>query len=89
MKKEYSKPIVVFENFSLSTNIAGTCEGIVNNPSRGTCAVLGTGNIAVFDSGVTGDDGCVYTPGDLGGKNDEWDGFCYHVPTEYNNLFNS
>ena len=45
MKKEYSKPIVVFENFTLSTNIAGTCESIVGNPSKGTCAVLGTGGI--------------------------------------------
>ena len=87
MKKEYSKPIVVFENFSLSTNIAGTCEGIVNNPSRGTCAVLGTGGIAVFSTTING---CDYTPGDLGNdKEDEWDGYCYHVPTEYNNLFNS
>ena len=87
MKKEYCKPIVVFENFSLSTNIAGTCESIVGNPSKGTCAVLGTGGINVFDSTVG--DVCVFTPVDLGGKTDEWDGFCYHVPTEYNNLFNS
>jgi hypothetical protein len=87
MKKEYSKPIVVFENFSLSTNIAGTCESIVGNPSKGTCAVLGTGGIAVFTSEMSGI--CFFTPTDMGGEEDKWDGFCYHVPTEYNNLFNS
>lgn len=86
MKRVYEKPQIVFENFSISTNIAGDCESIVGNPSKGTCAVLGTGGIAMFDNSV---ENCVYTPGDMGGTEDEWDGFCYHVPTEYNNLFNS
>ena len=84
MRKTYSKPEIVFENFSLSTNIAGDCEGIVGNPAKGTCAVVGTGGINMFDSsaevGI-----CVFTPSD----GDKWDAFCYHVPTEYNNLFNS
>lgn len=86
MKKRYKKPRIVFEDFTLSTNIAGTCESIVGNPSKGTCAVIGTGGIDMFD-GMVG--ACVYTPEDMGGTADEWDGFCYHVPTEYNNLFNS
>lgn len=86
MKKEYSKPIVVFENFSLSTNIAGTCEEIVKNPTQGTCALQGTGGINVFNSGMNV---CEYTPGDFGDPEDMWNGYCYHVPTEYNNLFNS
>ncbi|MBQ8813372.1 MAG: hypothetical protein IJZ85_02590 [Lachnospiraceae bacterium] len=87
MKKAYVKPEIMFENFSLSTNIAGDCEGIVGNPSKGTCAVLGTGGIAVFDSKVGS--ACEYTPTEMGGTEDQWDGACYHVPTEYNNLFNS
>ena len=86
MKKAYVKPEIMFENFSLSTNIAGDCEGIVGNASKGTCAVLGTGDIAIFDGTVSA---CVFTPTDVGEKEDEWDGNCYHVPTEYNNLFNS
>ena len=87
MKKVYEKPLIMFENFEMSTNIAGDCEGIVGNATKGTCAVIGTGNIAMFD-GTVGK-ACEYKPEDLGGAEDQWDGFCYHVPTEYNNLFNS
>ena len=86
MQKKYEKPLIVIEKFSLSTSIASNCEGIVGNPSRGSCAVIGTGNIYMFNSSVSE---CDYTPGDMGGEDDKWDGFCYHVPTEYNNLFNS
>lgn len=86
MKKLYSKPEIIFEDFTLSENIAGTCEGIVGNPAKGTCAVIGTGGIAMFNGSV---DACDYKPEDMGGTEDQWDGFCYHVPTEYNNLFNS
>jgi len=86
MKKTYSKPEILFEDFSASTSIAVNCEGIVGNPSKGTCAVLGTGGIAMFDGSIRA---CDYTPEGMGGAADQWDGFCYHVPTEYNNLFNS
>lgn len=87
MRKTYSKPDIVFENFAISTNIAGDCESIVGNPAKGTCAVLGTGGIDMFDGTVGAV--CVFKPEDMGGVKDQWDGFCYHVPTEYNNLFNS
>lgn len=87
MKKVYEKPAIVFESFALSENIAANCESIVGNPSKGTCAVIGTGGIALFDNTVGA---CVFTPTDMGyEKEDEYDGACYHVPTEYNNLFNS
>ena len=86
MKKKYTKPQIIIEDFSLVTNIAANCEGKVNNASKGTCAVIGTGDIYMFDGNVSQ---CDYKPEDLGGEADEWDGFCYHVPTEYNNLFNS
>lgn len=87
MTKNYVKPQIVFEDFSLSKNIAAGCDRLVNNPSKGTCAVLGTGGIAVFD-GTVGK-ACVFKPEDLGGSKDEYDGFCYHVPADNNDLFNS
>lgn len=88
MKKKYQKPEIMFEDFSLSTNIAGDCEApFVNNATKGSCAVLGTGGIAVFDAKVGS--ACVYTSTDMGFGEDHYDGLCYHVPTEYNNLFNS
>ena len=89
MKKLYSAPDILFESFTMSTNIAGQCEGEpVNNPTQGTCAVLGTGGIAIFNDTVGAV--CVFKPTDLGaGKDDEWDGLCYYNPTDYNNLFNS
>lgn len=87
MKKTYIKPQIMFESFSVSENIAGDCERIVGNPSKGTCAVVGSGGVAVFTDSMQA---CDFTPEGMGQtKNDEWDGFCYHVPTEYNNLFNS
>ena len=83
MKKTYTKPEISFESFLMSTNIAGDCEKpFVNNASKGTCAVLGTGGIAVFDGSVVA--ACKITA-----ENDQWDGLCYHVPTEAANLFNS
>lgn len=86
MKKKYEKPMIIIENFSLSTTIAGDCESIVGNPTKGTCAVLGTGNIPMFSGSI---DACDFTPEDMGGVADEWDGFCYHIPMDYKNLFNS
>lgn len=86
MKKEYAKPMIVFEDFSVDTNIAGTCESIVSTQTKGTCHIESTGGINMFTDTIST---CDYKPTDMGGKDDEWDGFCYHVPTEYNNLFNS
>lgn len=86
MKKKYMKPEIMFEDFSLNTSIAANCEGIVNNANKGTCAVIGTGDIYMFSGTVSQ---CDFKPEDMGGEEDKWDGFCYHVPTEYNNLFNS
>jgi hypothetical protein len=87
MKKAYSKPEIMFEDFSLSTNVAAGCEMKIHNSVEGTCAYFGSGGVVVFTDKLTA---CVYTPGEMGGTNpDEWDGFCYHVPTDKNNLFNS
>ena len=89
MKKVYTAPQILFESFTMSTNIAAGCESIVGNPTQGTCAVLGTGGIAIFDSSVTMGV-CDFTPGEIGQADDgTYNGFCYHVPTEEYNLFNS
>ena len=88
MKKIYTKPEIVFEDFSLSTNIAGDCEPpYVSSPSKGSCAMIGTGGIAVFTEGVIS--ACEYDSTDLGGGEDIYNGLCYFVPTAESNLFNS
>ena len=87
MKKKYEKPMIIIEDFSLSTTIAGDCEGIVGNPSKGTCALEGTGGIKIFTEEMASV--CDYTPGSFGQPADQWDGLCYHVPVDTSNLFNS
>lgn len=88
MKKVYTAPQILFESFVMSTNIAGDCEApFVDNPSKGSCAVLGTGGLAIFDSKVG--TACNATPESMGSASDYWDGLCYHIPTEDANLFNS
>lgn len=81
MKKIYTKPEIIFEDFSLSTNIAGDCELDTSLQSPDECGYqLRTGEI-VFLSKETG---CDTVPVD-----GAYNGYCYHVPTEDNNLFNS
>ena len=84
MKKKYFKPRVMFEYFNLSTNIAGDCERIVGNPAKGTCGIPGSDGSNLFSASVQG---CDFDWASL--KGDEYDGFCYHVPTEEYTLFNS
>jgi len=86
MKKTYQKPDIMYEDFSLSTNIAGDCERIVGNPTEGSCALEGSGGVAVFNGNMSV---CDFTPESYNQAADQWDGFCYHVPTEQSNLFNS
>ena len=87
MKKTYVKPEIMFEDFTLCSNIAAACESTVDSQSKGQCAVIGTGNINIFDGTVSA---CDYDPTDLpGGTTDMYNGFCYHVPTDTSNLFGS
>ena len=83
MRKTYSKPEVMFENFAMSINIAVGCEGPQVGPVKDTCYVVGTGGVKMFDSDMV--NVCDYVPS----PGDPYDGYCYHVPTESNNLFNS
>ena len=88
MKKEYCKPIVVFENFSMSTNIAGTCDRIVNNPTQGTCGIPGSApDMNLFSANVGKD--CQILDEFFDGNDGKYDGFCYHVPEGGPSLFNS
>ena len=80
-KRLYNKPEIVFEDFSLSTNIA-TCETKTNVPNNTECGYVPEGTtIPIFVNGITG---CTKKVDD-----DGYNGFCYHAPTEANNLFNS
>ena len=87
MKKTYSAPKILFESFTMSTNIAAGCEEIIRTFDQGNCAIEGTGGISVFSGTMVNI--CDYTPADMGNPDDMWNGFCYHVPTEKTNLFNS
>lgn len=83
MKKTYTKPEILFESFTLSTNIAGTCEIKTYLPSNNTCGMEWEGVGIVFMETMTG---CTDVKISEGGN---FDGICYHVPTETSNLFNS
>ena len=82
MKRTYMKPEIIFENFALTTNIAGDCEVKTSTPNSGSCPYTWEdefGSYSVFvDSSVCGN---VVADGN--------DGICYHVPTETNSVFNS
>lgn len=86
MKKTYSKPQIMFEDFTLTTNIASGCDVMANNPSLNQCGIDFSG-LMVFLSEETGckGDGIVE---DLGGDG-EYAGICYHVFSNDQNLFNS
>ena len=71
----------MFEDFTLSTNIAGDCEMKIGNSARGTCAYESSGGIYTFTDLVSA---CDFTSSD--GKAD---GFCYHIPEGGPNIFNS
>ena len=85
MKKIYTKPDIMFEDFTLNTSIAAGCEKIIDGKLGGACGMpwnMGGINTFVFTEGVHG---CKVEviDGSIG------DGFCYHNPSDSNNLFNS
>lgn len=83
MRKTYSKPEIMFEDFTLCTSIASGCEIIIPTPISGTCgyAYEGGNGDTLFTTNVAG---CITKMSD-----DESNGFCYHIPVQTNNLFNS
>lgn len=86
MKKKYNKPVIVFEDFSLSMSIAGDCEEHISPAAAGTCG-LDFGGDKIFVGGVslctTEMENMVDTAwGD-------YNGACYHNPSDTNNIFMS
>lgn len=84
MKKAYSKPHILFEDFTLSTNIAGDCEIDTDTKSNNDCGLNFSG-VMVF---LTGMGGCSGIQVDNVGGDGEFNKICYHVPYGQN-LFNS
>ena len=82
MKKAYSKPEIMFDDFSLSANIASVCEEKVGSPTEYTCG-LKYGMSTIFTQDSTG---CKTKVDDGSGK---YNGLCYHIPSEDYNVFNS
>lgn len=82
MKKVYQKPAIIFEEFSLCTNIAGDCDVKTQTPVSGDCGYQFGSNVVFLES-VSG---CVKKVKD---EMDQFNGICYHVPLETKDLFNS
>lgn len=84
MKKTYSKPEIIFDDFSLSTAITGNCEVKLWTPNNESCGYKPEGYDAfIFVQDI---DGCEEKFPDGGFWGDT---MCYHVPSESRNLFNS
>ena len=79
MKKKYSKPIVIVEDFSLQTSIAAGCQFKTDTQVEGACGYP-TRNGIIFTDEIVG---CEYK------RPDQFDSICYHVPTDTSDLFNS
>lgn len=85
MKKVYEKPEIMFESFILSTNIAAGCEIVIDNHSSGSCGYEYEGGSGTTMFTVALGEKICNIPID----DDEKNTFCYHVPIQTNNLFNS
>ena len=88
MKKVYEKPQIMFESFSLSTNIAGDCEYKPSPPTLYKCGLDFADGTIFLDSMA---DVCSpqYQMKSEGGDG-AYGNLCYHVPNDgINNMFNS
>ena len=86
MKSIYVSPEIVYEDFSLSTNIAGSCEVKTNTPSARQCGLEmypDSGKFVFIDDTT----GCNYTTGVT--PDGQYNGTCYDVPQDSRDLFNS
>lgn len=83
MRKTYSKPEIVFEDFSVTANIASGCEKFAN-AAYGSCGVeFIPGVMNIFLEGI---DGCTLVIQD---GSDEHNKLCYYNPSPSNNVFTS
>ncbi len=84
MKKTYSKPAIIFEDFSLTASITVGCDKIAQ-AAEYQCAyeiTTSLGVVSIFTEQVIGDV-CKTT------KPDGYNEICYHVPTAETNVFTS
>ena len=84
MKKVYSKPEIMFEDFSLNNSITVNCEKIAQAAEYECSYKVHTsdGTMNIFTSSAPR----VCTDVEADGA---YNGICYHVPTEANNVFTS
>ena len=85
MKRIYVSPEIVYEDFSLSTNIAAGCDFKTSLPSEGACPYfIGATGDTVFVNDSTGCGGNSHQA-----PNGEYGNICYHVPNTESNVFAS
>jgi hypothetical protein len=90
MKKTYEKPMVMFENFELSQNIAACAWDVVNLKTPEECGALGDEEnfnqpaITIFADGKSF---CEISSGDYEDMTGEK--FCYTVSSDSFTIFNS
>ena len=87
MKKAYSKPEIMFEDFTLTNSITVGCGALVGAPTAGQCAyevITSRDTKYIFTASMTNI--CTSPEND-----DEYNGLCYHVfgPEAEGALFNS
>lgn len=78
MKKVYSKPEIMFEDFTVTAAISAGCEEIVNS-AENICALVkdyGDWIVSIFNVGVVAQ--CEVGPDKF------FNGLCYHIPDGYN-----
>ena len=85
MKKVYGKPAICFESFSASTSLSSKCEQILGLPAQFVCGIPDENGLGMNIFTVKQGSDCVF-PGD---DNGIYNGLCYHVPSDANDLFNS
>ena len=81
MKKKYEKPLISYEDFCLSENIASGCSIKSWAPSQYACPYLTPSGHQVFMSPIAA---CTTREED-----GEHNGICYHVPMLAYTLFTS
>ena len=81
MKKTYTKPLIVYESFKLSTNIAASCTFLGTQSAQYTCPVYDPQFGFNIFAETTVD--CDMTP--PGGN----DSICYDIPIANSNVFSS
>lgn len=88
MKKKYCKPEIMFESFTLSTNIAGDCGDRAELLAADyACGKMFSDGRTVFMSGMYGCGDVLVEPDQDG--DGAWGTLCYHVPSNLNSLVTS